>query len=181
MSEQLAADLIVLGAHGGNFFADIFLGNTADTMIRMSRRALLVVKNRPGHAYRKVLVPVDFSDDSLRAANMGLYIAPSAQFNFLHAGDVLIEEQFRYANSAQDDGHRCRVEAHEQARQDMNRFIARLGAGEHIVSRSITFGLPAPVIREHVAACKPDLIVMGNLGLLEVRSGKPFTARRATF
>lgn len=163
-ADEMPADLTVIGAHGGNFFTDIFLGNTADKMIRMSRRPLLVVKNEPEQAYRKILVPVDFSEDSLRAAHMALRIAPDAHITFLHAFDVWFEGEMQYANVSQDVINQYRVQAHEQARQEMNQFISDLEAGDWLLSRTITYGLPAPVIHEHATVMKPDLIVMGKHG-----------------
>lgn len=158
------ADLSVIGAHGGNFFTDLFLGNTADKLIHMTTTPLLVVKEEPAHAYREVLVPVDFSEDSNVAARLALQIAPAAQITFLHAFDVEFEGQMHYASVSQDIINAYRVKSAENARQELNQFVAGLDAGERFLSRIVTFGHPGPVIREHAKNMRPDLIVIGKHG-----------------
>ncbi|WP_334186435.1 universal stress protein [Noviherbaspirillum sp.] len=158
--EELAADLIVLGAHGGNFFTDLFLGNTADRLIRLCKRPMLTVKNEPSLPYSRILVPVDFSEESDQAARVALCIAPEASITFLHAYDV----QIRYASVTQEVIHHYRREARENARLSLNRFIEDLDAADRLVSRVIIFGVPSAVVRDYAEKMQPDLIVMGKHG-----------------
>lgn len=163
-ADQVAAGLIVAGAHGGNFFTDLLLGNTADKLVRISKRPLLVVKNEARQPYRQVLVPVDFSQDAEHAARLALDIAPDADITFLHAFDVSFEGHMQYANVSRDLINDYRVRAREDARIELNRFIDALQAKDRNLTRVITFGLPGPVVRDHAKAMKPDLIVMGKHG-----------------
>jgi nucleotide-binding universal stress UspA family protein len=171
-ADELAAKLTVVGAHGGNFFTDLFLGNTADKLARMSKTPLLVVKNQTTEPYHRVLVPVDFSENSRRAAQMALEIAPDAHITFLHVFDVVLEEQMHYLNTAHDTIHDYHVKAAEEARLDLNQFIADLQAGReadhqsghHSFFRTVAFGHPGHVIYDHAKSIKADLIVMGKHG-----------------
>ncbi len=163
-AEELPVELTVIGARGGNFFTDLFLGNTTDRLARMSRTPLLVVKNPSTEPYRKVLVPVDLSVNSKRAAQLALRIAPAAHITFLYVFDVVVEEQMRYVNVAHDIIHDYHVKAAEDARLDLNRFIADLEADHRHFSRMIIFGHPGHVICDHARELKPDLIVMGKHG-----------------
>ncbi|GAB3550286.1 hypothetical protein GCM10027343_33210 [Noviherbaspirillum agri] len=163
-AEETNADLVVIGAHGGNFFSDLLLGNTADKLTHLCKRPLLVVKNLPQQAYQRVLVPVDFSDDSRRAAELALAIAPKADVTFLHAFEVLVEGQMQYANIPRETIYEYRLKAHEDAREQLNQFISELNAEDRFISRAITFGLPGPVVRDHVKTTKPDLVVLGKHG-----------------
>lgn len=161
---ELSSELTVIGAHGGNFFTDLFLGNTTDKLARMSRTPLLVVRNQSTEAYRNVLVPVDFSENSRRAALLALRIAPVARITFLHVFDVVVEEQMEYVNAAHDVIHDYHVKAAEEARNDLNRFIAELQAERRHFSRAVIFGHPGHAIADHAKSMKPDLIVMGKHG-----------------
>src|SRR5688500_11416486 len=161
---ELSSELTVIGAHGGNFFTDLFLGNTTDKLARMSRTPLLVVRNQSTEAYRNVLVPVDFSENSRRAALLALRIAPVARITFLHVFDVVVEEQMEYVNAAHDVIHDYHVKAAEEARNDLNRFIAELQAERRHFSRAVIFGHPGHAIADHAKNMKPDLIVMGKHG-----------------
>lgn len=163
-AEEMDADMIVLGAHGRNFLSKILLGSTADKLIRMAKRPLLVVKNEPEQAYRQVLVPVDFSDDSRVAAQLALKIAPAAVITFLHVFHVMFEGHMHRANVSTTTIQDYRAKAREHARVQLNDFITELQAEERHVTRSLVYGSPRHAVREYAERTKPDLIVMGKQG-----------------
>jgi nucleotide-binding universal stress UspA family protein len=163
-AEKLPAGLTVIGARGGNFFTRFFLGNTADKLVRMSKTPLLVVKKFPTTPYRKVLVPVDFSENSQRAAFMALKIAPDAKITFLHAFDVILEEHMRYMNVAPDIIREYHARTGAEALQELNQFITDLQAEDRSFFRTVIFGHPGHVIYDHAKKMKPDLIVLGKHG-----------------
>ncbi len=163
-AEETNADLLVIGAHGGNFFSDLLLGNTADKLTHLCKRPLLVVKNTPQETYRRVLVPVDFSDDSRRAAELALAIAPQSDVTFLHAFEVLFEGKMHYANVSRDVIYDYRIKAHDAASELLNQFIDDLKVGDRFVTRALTLGRPGKVVREHAKSVRPDLIVLGKHG-----------------
>jgi nucleotide-binding universal stress UspA family protein len=53
--------LIILGAHGGGFLSRPSIGSTVSRILHQSRKPVLIVKRRPDQAYKRVLVPTDFS------------------------------------------------------------------------------------------------------------------------
>lgn len=163
-AEELQAGLIVIGAHGGNFFADLLLGNTADRLTHLCASPLLVVKNEASQAYRQVLVPVDFSDDSRRAAQAAFAVAPHADVAFLHAFEAVFDGYMQYANVTRDAIDEYRMSAFEDARDQLDQFISEVAPRGRHVQKTIAFGLPGPVVREHVKATRPDLIVLGKHG-----------------
>lgn len=163
-ADELSAGLTVIGARGGNFFTALFLGSTADKLARMSKTPLLLVKNEIAEPYLKVLVPIDFSENSMRAAQMALEMAPEADITFMHVFDVVMEEQMRYVNVAHDIIDEYHVKAAEDARHYLNQFIAGLEAGHRSFSRIVTFGHPGHAIHDLAKSMKPDLIVLGKHG-----------------
>lgn len=158
------ADLTVIGAHGGNFITDLLLGNTTDRLIQLSQRPLLIAKNEPRQSYRTILVPVDFSDDSVRAAKLALRISCGAQLMFLHAFDVYDEKRLQHFGIASELIAGNRVKAEQDAREKLNAFIAATGADQYPLTRKLVFGLPGPAIRDEVKLLQPDLIVIGKHG-----------------
>lgn len=165
-AEEIDADLVLAGAHGSNFLADLFLGNTVDKLVHLAKRPLLVIKNKPVRPYRHVLVPVDFSPDSLNAAKLAIKIAPAAAITFLHAFDVPFEGMMQYASVSSEVIDMYRARAHGEARALLNQFISDLGpeANERLLTRSIVFGSPSAAVREHAKQMRPELIVMGKHG-----------------
>jgi nucleotide-binding universal stress UspA family protein len=161
--DELPTDLTVIGEHGGHFLTSLFLGNTADKLARTIKTPLLVVKKEAAIDYRRVLVPVDFSENSKSAARMALKIAPGAKIEFLHVFDVILEEQMRSADIDDNLLHDYHIEAEENARRDLNRFVEDIPGGRSI-SRKVTFGYPGHVICDRADSTKPDLIVLGKHG-----------------
>jgi nucleotide-binding universal stress UspA family protein len=58
------ADLIVVGAHRRRILLDIFVGTTAERIIRNSSIPVLMVNAKPRDAYRRMLIAVDLSETS---------------------------------------------------------------------------------------------------------------------
>ncbi|MGV3742947.1 MAG: universal stress protein [Burkholderiaceae bacterium] len=163
-AEEIAADLVVAGAHGGGFFSKLLLGDTTTKLAQLCKRPLLVVKSPADHAYRHVLVPIDFSEDSHRAAQLAMQIAPGAAITFLHAYEVWYEGALQFANVDQDSIDIYRFKEQEHARRAMKQFITEIGASDLPAGQVIEFGMPTTVIRDYAKKHKPDLIVMGKHG-----------------
>jgi len=164
-ADELPADLTVIGEHGGHFLTSIFLGNTADKVARMIKTPLLVIKKEAITPYRRVLVPVDFSENSRSAAQMALKIAPEAKIDFLHVFDIVLEEQMQSAGIGNNLVHDYHIKAEENARRDLNQFIADIQDGDNrVISREVVFGYPAHVVCDHAQSTEPDLIVLGKHG-----------------
>lgn len=163
-AEELRTSLIVIGAHGGNFFSDVLLGNTADRLTHLCTTPLLIVKNEASQAYRQVLVPVDFSGDSGRAAKAAFAIAPHGDIAFLHAFEPLFEGYMQYANISRDAIEEYRMSALEEAGDQLDRFISEVAPRGQRHQRTIGLGFPSVVVRNHAKATRPDLIVLAKHG-----------------
>ncbi|MDP3086387.1 MAG: universal stress protein [Rubrivivax sp.] len=96
-ADELAADLIVVGARGTGFVRRRALGSTAERLLRRSRRPVLVVRRAAHEPYRRVLVPVDFSPWAVAAIAQARRVAPQAHLVLLHAWNVPFEEKLHFA------------------------------------------------------------------------------------
>jgi len=79
------AGLIVLGEPGRYRYADLFIGTTADRVVRTSPIPVLVVKGATEGPYRRLLVPLDLSEGAMHALATSLAIAPNAEVRIVHA------------------------------------------------------------------------------------------------
>jgi nucleotide-binding universal stress UspA family protein len=163
-ANEMHADLIIAGAHGGNIFDNLFLGNTTDKLVRMARRPLLVVKKEPVSEYSHILVPVDFTEDFLQATRLALAMHPQGCITLLHAYDVWYKGRMSYAGVEQETIDLHRRLAHESAHESMSLFIDKLGLPGRIVKRQLEFGMPSAVISKYAEKFQSDLIVMGKHG-----------------
>lgn len=162
--ESIDAGMVVLGAHGGSFVRELFLGSTAEKVLRKLSRPVLIVKREPQGPYQRVLVPVDFSEASRLALEFALRIAPNAYITVLHAFEVPFEGQMHYAGVSDEIILSYRATAHEQANQAMRQFVSTAGASASMEPPLVAFGYAPTVIREKSDALEPDLIVMGKHG-----------------
>ena len=83
MAEETGVDLLVLGPHRRQVLRDVFIGTTAERVLRTSRIPVLLANGVPAGAYRKVLIATDLSDYSYVAA------ATAHQLGLLAAVDII--------------------------------------------------------------------------------------------
>ncbi len=157
-------DLVAVGAHGAHPVRDFAIGTIAERLLRKSRRPVLVVKGRPGGAYRSILVPVDFSADSLAAARLAARIAPKSTLHLLHAYEAPFEGKLRYAGVDDVSIRRYREQARRQAGADMSALIAAAGIPTARTTRSIVHGYAPASIARAARESRANLVVIGKHG-----------------
>lgn len=158
------ADLVVVGAHGAHPLRDFAIGTIAERLLRKCRRPVLVVKGRPGGAYRSVLVPVDFSTDSRAAATLAARLAPKSVLHLLHAFEAPFESKLRYAGVDNGSIRHYREHARERAHADMAALIAAAGIDPARITRSIVHGYPPALIAREAREIRASLVAVGKHG-----------------
>jgi|GEM_PF-94785 magnesium-transporting ATPase (P-type)/nucleotide-binding universal stress UspA family protein len=161
-SEQ--ADLLALGAHGLSPWRDFLVGTTADRLLRMCKRPVLVVKHSPEASYRRVLVPVDFSPHSVAALKMAMRIAPNADIMVVHGSAVAFEGMFQQAGIVEDEIDRFRAQAQHHALSSLNTLIDEVSDGSHRIFRTVEHEDATRLILATEKSFKADLIVIGKHG-----------------
>jgi len=164
LADELQSDLLVMGARGAHFVREFLLGSTTERVLRRTRRPVLAVKQRPQGAYRRVLVPVDFSAHAAAAAQTAHRWLPDADIVLLHAFEVDIEGTLRFASIAEEQIHEYRVRAREDALDAMAQFVDQLSIPAGQLTRLVVHGAPTLRILEHEQSLDIDLIVMGKHG-----------------
>jgi|GEM_PF-6039312 len=159
-AERRGADLVIIGVHGAHWLWDVFVGSTAEMVVGVCRVPVLVVKFPAAYHYDNVVLAVDTSSMSFRAAQWGLTLTPTARHSVVHAVNILGENLVRL-NGADDEAidelRRGQISA---VRPDVERMAGELvplpahvtlepGRPEQLVSQ-----LP-----EHYGA---DLLVVGT-------------------
>jgi nucleotide-binding universal stress UspA family protein len=164
LADELQSDLLVMGARGAHFVREFLLGSTTERVLRRTRRPVLAVKHRPQGAYRRVLVPVDFSAHAVAAAQTAHRWLPDAEIVLLHAYEVDIESTLRFASIAEEKIHAYRIRAREEALDAMAQFIDLLSIPAGQLTRHVVHGAPTLRILEHEQSLDVDLIAMGKHG-----------------
>lgn len=164
LAEELQSDLLVMGARGAHFVREFLLGSTTERVLRKTCRPVLAVKQRPQGAYRRVLVPVDFSAHAVAAAQTAYSWLPDAEIVLLHAYEVDIEGTLRFASIADEQIHEYRIRAREEALDAMTQFVDQLSIPAGQLVRHVVHGAPTLRILEHEQSLDVDLIAMGKHG-----------------
>jgi nucleotide-binding universal stress UspA family protein len=163
-ADATSAELLVVGARGNSFMRHALLGSTAERMVRKTRQPILVVKQPPHEHYRHVLVPIDFSDNSLRALRLARAIAPRAMLILLHVFDVPFEGKLLMAGVEDEIIQRYRIAERQESLAKMHQLVI----DADIVPESVTLlserGDPWLQILEQEQEHDIDLIVMGKHG-----------------
>lgn len=163
-ASRLHADLTVVAAQERRLFQGFITSACHHDVVRACTRPVLVVKSAPQSAYRRVLVAVDFSEQSKEAARMALAIAPEAHVSFVHACRLMHEGMMREAGLPPDSINGYRIRLCERSRTQLNQFIAELGPQKQLASRTVRYGHAAPVIFDLIDKLNPDLIAVGKTG-----------------
>jgi nucleotide-binding universal stress UspA family protein len=163
-ADAIGAELVVLGARGAGFVRRIALGTTAERLLRTTRRPLLVVKQKAHEAYRRVLVPVDFSASSAAAIALARRVAPSALLTLLHAYEVPFESRMHLAGVDTRSIERYRAQARQAAYQSLHQAAAAAGLGTGQWQPRLVMQDPSIAVLEEEQEIDCDLIVIGKHG-----------------
>lgn len=157
------ADLIVLGAHGKNFFRDVFLGSTAEKVARDSDRSVLVVRNESKDAYERLLITVDFSETSRKMLAFAISLAPNADLFILHAFQRQSpkKEEGVAIYDATDDYEVFMAHLEKQAKVQLDQFIDEFDFGSRHIELIVECGYPPNVIRKVAEQKQADLTLVG--------------------
>jgi nucleotide-binding universal stress UspA family protein len=167
-ADELDVDLVVIGTHGRTGLKRLLLGSVAERVVRLCRRHVMVA--RPGAdgqvgAYRRILVPTDFSARAELALEIALELAdPAGQIELLHAWSLPALTGSLVPSRASETALvpvRASIEA--GAREKGNALIARHRSSATAVTLTIVNDQAARAI-DHRAATGHDLIVMGGHG-----------------
>lgn len=164
-AQEVQADLLVTGTRGAGFFRGVVVGSTAERIAKRSGRPVLMVRQLPHEPYRRILVPVDFSEWSLAAIRLAQQVAPQATLVLMHAVEVPFEGKMRLAGVADDVVMHYRSAAQREAQQRLSALAAEAGLAPEQVRLSTPEGAePWMLIVQEEQERDCDLVVIGRQG-----------------
>lgn len=162
------AELTLVGRHGQRAIRDLFLGSTAERVVRHGAGPVLVVTRRILGAYRRPLLALDADRIFLRALALAPRVVGDVRVGLVHAYDVPLDSlALDLSLEAQRDWRRqVRAAASSQVR----RLLEHLPAAPLLEAPVLREGAPPRVILEEVARRRADLLILGSRG----RTGLPY-------
>lgn len=162
-------DLIVIGDQGESFIQELFLGTTTSKTLRTGNHPVLITKQEPKGPYKHVLVPVDFSEPSLDALDLGLKMISQASVHVLHVVEIPFEKAMeRHTGVYEEWVDPYREEMVSRALEGMEKIAERYPSKPIPITPLVERGLPSAIIREKTRSLDIDLIVIGRRGETEL-------------
>ncbi|RKH54703.1 universal stress protein [Corallococcus llansteffanensis] len=166
-AHSMGADLVVLGRHGRRPFRDLFLGSTAEHVIRYGLSPVLVVHGPVVDRYRRPLVAVDAEETSWRAAGfVPALLAPRTSLRLIHAFESPLE-YMAFSGLTLDERARYRERFKEAALRELRPLHRRLDTMGLRYHQALKHGSPYSIILKEASRHRADLLVLGT----QARSG----------
>lgn len=156
-------DLIVAGAHGTGYWHELFLGSFITKLIAYSPVPTLVVKESTPSAYKKVLIPIDFSASTASLIEAAQAIAPHAQKILMHVVQTPHEGLMRLKRASQEQIQQYRKACIDQAQSKLNGLIAST-ENATFTGTLVELGYPAGEVTTFQRENGCDLVVIGKHG-----------------
>jgi nucleotide-binding universal stress UspA family protein len=162
-SRTLEADLIVLGRHGRKPLRDMFIGTTAERVIRKGEVPVLVVSGRAIYPYQRPLLALGL--DAASDFSLGLMrrvLGPDAKDAALvHAFNVPFEDFLAPARSRGDE-HEFKKEYRTEAAARIQRFLASERAAGLKWDVALRAGEARTLLIKEAVRRRADLLVLGT-------------------
>jgi len=173
MARRIETDLIIMATHGYTGLQHVFLGSTAERVVRHAPCPVLVVRNKqPLRAgqngshlkLQRILVPLDFSDCSLKALKYSIAFARQfhASQTLLHA----VHPAYYFSSSDFDmvDYGKLVEDSERAAVRQMNALLKDGRFADLKVSSRVQVAHPITEIVGAAKREKSDLIVLSTHG-----------------
>ncbi|RZI64630.1 MAG: universal stress protein [Variovorax sp.] len=162
LADVAGADLVVWGTAPVRSLRSFFLGQPVEALIRKVRRPVLVVRGRATHAYRRVLVAVDFSQASAGLVDLGFALGGDASVELFHAVSTANEGKLRYAEVSDHAIKAYRDAGQRQAQGRMFNLTDSYVSRRNRVQSAVAHGDPARQTLVQQQRSGSELIVVGK-------------------
>ncbi len=164
-ARSAAADLVVLGRHGRRPVRDMFIGSTAERVIRSGDLPVLVVSRKATRSYRRLLLAVDLEDTCRSVVGVALRaVGPEvASATMVHAYQVPFEG-FMTPGARTGEMTDLRKEYRQTAASGLARLQASLDDLGVRWQTVIARGDPSTAILAEAVRRRADLLTVGTHG-----------------
>jgi len=172
LAQKIPADLIVMPTHGRTGLKHVFLGSTAERVVRHSPCPVLVVRERrrqsktpPWLTVKRILVPVDFSECSQEGLQYAIGLANQfgARIMLLHA--TYLGYIYSSEGTALYDVRGLQNAARENAERQIRKVVRAAKFGRVKYEIAFTDGSPALDICAFAKEHNVDVITTSTHGL----------------
>jgi nucleotide-binding universal stress UspA family protein len=166
------AELVVMGRGGGRVVQDVFLGSTAERVIRKGQLPVLVVRMPARAPYYRPLLAMDLDPvvEDVLAVLLRVVPPPRPSMTWVHAYEAPYVGMI-YPSLEATKAAEYREHFRQKALHDMARLLSKALAGVKVTHADewawksiVRHGTPRAVIPQTAASLKADLLVLGTKG-----------------
>jgi nucleotide-binding universal stress UspA family protein len=169
--DEYSCDLVIMGTHGRRGLKRLLAGSVAQEVVHRSLIPVLTTRAETDSQFlpRKILIPVDFSEECFEAVEWANVVAPGleAEITLLHVIQPMIYPDF-YALDTLPEKHRQQL---VRRCQEALEEVAR----EHLKERScqiaVVEGHVADSVQNYALENGQDMIVVATRGLSGIAHG----------
>ncbi len=162
-ADEASADLIVIGPHRSRL-KDVFVGTTAERLVRRSTRPLLIAVETPSAHHRTTLLALDFDEASKSAGReaLAMGVFDHTEVVVMHAFDSPGEGLMRRSLEQSADVDRYIEDEGDEAAGNLRDLLSELGLPASCQTVVSMKGTPASAILESARKVDADMIVLGT-------------------
>ena len=161
-AESISADLVIIGPHRIRL-RDVFVGTTAERLVRRSIHPLLIAVETPAANHRTTLLALDFDQSSKaagrKALDMGIFDHTAVVV--MHAFDAPGEGMMRRSMDDSDDIDQYVADEGLRAADRLRSLVTELDLPPTSQTVAAMKGTPARTILQAALDAGCDLIVLG--------------------
>ena len=151
------ADLAVIGGPSKRGLKELFIGTTAERVVRFANQPVLIVNQHPNGPYKRVLVAMDFSGGAKRALEWACRIAPNAEIRLVHAWQPPVKGRAHERLEIDAANRQLREQEEQQLKAVVQQVAPALSLLVEIVDDE-----PYSALRNRVGSFGADLLAMGT-------------------
>ncbi|WP_017938006.1 universal stress protein [Zestomonas thermotolerans] len=160
------AELLVLGMHRKNLLREIFVGTSAERIIRSSRLPVLRVAGSGEDDYRKALLAVDLSADSAHAiqTSRALGLLDGCELHVAHVFEAFAKGEILMSAAEATVVAAATREARGQVEAELSSFLAEQQLDLPASQVHLEEGFSVVQLKRCMEKLDPDLVVIGTHG-----------------
>lgn len=160
--EEKKASLLVIGAHGQGYHFMPIIGNIPAKLVQGSPCPVLIIRQGEIRPYRRVLIPIDFSEVSINQVTQSLpFIPEDAEIILMSVCESPCASRLRYANITVEILEEYRKKVKGDALEKINQLIEALESPRNLQAQ-VEIGIPHQVILDYIRKFDIDLLVLGK-------------------
>jgi nucleotide-binding universal stress UspA family protein len=166
VAKEEDVDLMAIGTHGRAGVDRVILGSVAERVVRKAHCPVMVVRSKKYIGFKRIIVPIDFSDCSRKALEYAAATARAhrSKLTILHVyEESFIEPYVRAANTEEEAQEIVRgIEQVNEGKYDD--FLKKIDLSGVEYDKLLRKGIPSNEIVETAREQQAQLIVVGTHG-----------------